>query len=34
MGFWNPDRFQVYPLMEEANLFAGKGIQIMAVFNH
>lgn len=34
MGFWNPDRFQVYPGMEEANLFAGKGIQIMAVFNH
>ncbi len=34
MGFWNPDRFQVYPAMEEANLFAGKGIQIMAIFNH
>ncbi len=34
MGFWNPDRFQVYPGMEEANLFAGKGIQVMAVFNH
>lgn len=34
MGFWNPDRFQVYPGMEEANLFAGKGVQIMAVFNH
>jgi len=34
MGFWNPDRFQVYPGMEKANLFAGKGIQIMAVFNH
>jgi hypothetical protein len=34
MGFWNPDRFQVYPGMEEANLFAGKGIQVMAVLNH
>ena len=34
MGFWNPDRFQVYPGMEEANLFAGKGLQVMAVFNH
>lgn len=34
MGFWNPDRFQVYPGLEEANLFAGKGIQFMAVFNH
>jgi len=34
MGFWNPNRFQVYPGLEEANLFAGKGIQIMAVFNH
>lgn len=34
MGFWNPDRFQVYPGMEEVNLFAGKGIQLMVVFNH
>lgn len=34
MGFWNPERFQVYPGMEEVNLFAGKGIQLMAVFNH
>jgi len=34
MGFWNPDRFQVYPGLKEVNLFAGKGLQIMAVFNH
>ncbi|UCG27849.1 MAG: hypothetical protein JSV24_00390 [Bacteroidales bacterium] len=34
MGFWNPERFRVYPGMEEANLFAGKGLQVMAVFNH
>src|SRR4030042_1629652 len=33
-GFWNPDRFQLYQGLETANLFAGKGIQIMAVFNH
>ena len=34
MGFWNPDRFAVYPGSQEVNLFAGKGIQVMAVFNH
>ncbi len=34
MGFWNPERFQVYPGLDEVNLFAGKGIQLMAVFNH
>ena len=34
MGFWNPDRFQVFPGIREVNLFAGKGIQLMAVFNH
>jgi len=33
MGFWNPDRFRVYPGMDEANLFAGKGIQVMSVYN-
>jgi hypothetical protein len=33
MGFLNPDRFQVYPGMDEVNLFAGKGIQVMAVYN-
>lgn len=33
MGFWNPDRFQVYPGMDEVNLFAGKGVQVMAVYN-
>jgi len=34
MGFFNPERFQVYPGMEEVNLFAGKGIQVMAVYNY
>jgi len=34
MGFWNPDRFQVYPGMEEVNLYAGKGVQLMVVFNY
>ena len=34
MGFWNPDRFQVYPGMNKTNLFAGKGIQVMAVYNY
>lgn len=32
MGFWNPDRFQVYPTRPESSQFAGKGIQIMAVY--
>ena len=34
IGFWNPDRFQLYQNQESANTFAGKGIQVMAVFNH
>ncbi|HHS14163.1 MAG TPA: hypothetical protein ENN03_10415 [bacterium] len=33
MGFWNPDAFQIYTT-RDINLFAGKGIQVMAVFNH
>jgi hypothetical protein len=34
IGFWNPDVFQVYPTRSGENLFAGKGIQIMVIFNY
>jgi hypothetical protein len=34
IGFWNPDSFQVYQNQDENRPFAGKGIQIMVVFNH
>jgi hypothetical protein len=34
MAFWNPEDYRI-PLQEESgNLFAGKGIQVMVVFNH
>jgi hypothetical protein len=34
MGFWNPERFQVYSTRSEDNQFAGKGFQIMVVYNY
>ena len=34
IGFWNPDSYQIYASQQGRNLFAGKGIQIMAVFNY
>ncbi len=34
MGFWNPDNFQIYQNLDEPNVFAGKGIQLMFVYNH
>ena len=34
IGFWNPDRYQIYASQQGQNLFAGKGIQLMAVFNY
>jgi hypothetical protein len=34
IGFWNPDRYQIFPGRPGANLFAGKGVQITIVFNH
>lgn len=34
MAFWNPERFQVYPTRGEDNQFAGKGFQIMVVYNY
>jgi hypothetical protein len=33
MAFWNPDRFALYNISEDRNLFAGKGVQLMAVLN-
>jgi hypothetical protein len=33
MAFWNPDRFALYSVAEDRNLFAGKGVQLMAVLN-
>lgn len=34
MGFWNPEKFQIYQNRDQNNLFTGKGLQIMVVFNH
>ncbi|MDH7512902.1 MAG: hypothetical protein QHH14_08150 [Clostridiales bacterium] len=34
MAFWNPKRFQIYGTEAGANMFAGKGIQVMAVFHY
>ena len=31
--FWNPDKIAIYNTGTENNMFAGKGIQLMAVFN-
>ena len=34
MGFWNPQRFNIYQGLEGANLYAGRGLQFMVVYNH
>lgn len=34
MGFWNPGQVNLYPDTETQNLFAGKGFQLMLVYNH
>ena len=34
MGFWNPREFEIYRNQDQENLFAGKGLQFMVVFNH
>ena len=34
LGFWNPSTFQVYQSQGGTNSFAGKGFQLMVVFNH
>ncbi|MBN2862049.1 MAG: hypothetical protein JXN62_02740 [Bacteroidales bacterium] len=34
MAYWNPESFQLPTKVDAQNMFAGKGIQIMFVFNH
>lgn len=34
IGFWNPDQFQIYQNLQQNSLFAGRGLQLMLVFNH
>jgi hypothetical protein len=34
MAFWNPDRFAIYQVGQDNNLFRGQGIQIMVVYNY
>ncbi len=34
MGYWNPEDYQIPTQNTEQTLFAGKGIQLMFVFNH
>lgn len=34
MAFWNPERFAIYQVGQESSLFAGKGIQIMIVYDY
>jgi hypothetical protein len=34
IGFWNPDRYEIYTGRSGAALFAGRGFQVMVVFNH
>jgi hypothetical protein len=34
MGFWNPESFRINPNPQNGNPFAGKGIQLMAAWNH
>ena len=34
IGFWNPVEFRVYRTASGNNVFAGRGIQVMIVYNH
>ncbi|MBT3384439.1 MAG: hypothetical protein HN778_15190 [Prolixibacteraceae bacterium] len=34
MGYWNPEVFQIPTQTTDQNLYGGKGIQVMFVFNH
>jgi hypothetical protein len=34
MGFWNPDNFQIYQNVGDANIFGGYGAQLMLVYNN
>ena len=32
--FWNPDDFNIYQNIQDNNLFSGKGLQLMLVYNY
>lgn len=34
MAYWNPEQFQLPSQPDSQNIFAGKGIQLMFVYNH
>ncbi len=34
IGFWNPSSHQIFPSQQGKSLFAGKGFEVMIVFNH
>ncbi len=34
MAHWNPENFNLIPNTDNANLFSGKGLQIMLTYNH
>jgi hypothetical protein len=34
MGFWNPDQYQLFQVNTQNYIYAGKGIQLLVVFNH
>ncbi len=34
MGFWNPQSFNLYQGLEGTNLYAGRGLQFMIVYDH
>lgn len=34
IGFWNPDKFQIYNNQQDYSFFTGTGLQIMVVYNH
>jgi hypothetical protein len=34
MAFWNPEEFRIYASSGETNLLAGKGLQIMVIYNY
>jgi hypothetical protein len=34
IGFWNPERFQIYRAQDEVSTLRGKGVQLLIIFNH
>jgi len=34
IGFWNPDKFQIYNNQQDYSFFTGTGLQLMLVYNH